>query len=95
MVYCGFTNGDVCMRTDADGAIVCISCSLSKRIESVFGGKIRTTMRFDTYREALNHLKEHRMKGDVVPNYAFNNLKLRAKKEEENKANTKNRQLWA
>ena len=109
MSYCRWLEGDVYMYETVDGVIECCSCSLAKKVPTIFtkgikegdflykifgkkgpckhcGGvgcdacMMHETAVLHSYEEALEHLYEHRRKGDIVPERAFEALKEDIKK---------------
>ena len=71
MSYCRFIDGDVYMYPDVRGGIRCCACRLN---EPAPGGIFGRSERFDTAREALDHLFKHRDAGHHVPQCAINQL---------------------
>lgn len=64
MSYCRFSEGDVYMYSHIYGYIDCCGCSLA--------GK--TTTKFNSRMDAINHLQLHIMNGDKVPERAIKRL---------------------
>ena len=71
MSYCRFAwdGSDVYVFGSGDGVIECCGCSLKGDLGR-FASK--------TAKEMIEHLLEHRKKGDCVPQYAIDRLKEEA-----------------
>lgn len=68
MSYCRFTNdSDVYLYRLTDGRFECCACHL-------LGERDKEFPRFDTHRETILHLIQHLRSGDMVPDYAFEQL---------------------
>ena len=67
MAYSRFrTDGsDVYILEDSRGFICCMRCSLNGELET----------RTNTRSEMLAHMEAHRKAGEIVPDYAFENLR--------------------
>lgn len=75
MSYCRFAwdGSDVYVFGSGDDEYECCGCSLKGHLKGHFTCK--------TAKEMINHLLEHRKKGDCVPQYAIDRLKEKAKEE--------------
>lgn len=70
MSYCRaiYNESDVYVYHDVSGGFTCCGCTLETERRPYFNVPTRTDM--------IRHLGEHKEKGDIVPDYALESLKL-------------------